>query len=134
MCIIMGLDFRRSDSTAEVPSSWEDSDPCYIDSSHEVRLRSFTTKVIRQNQSSVFHIHVLPLHLSILSFCGRFTKWTRWCRTETLRTRSNSVHPIIVKIKEVEGNQRRKSQNDLLYMLNRLSPNDNNRESPSNFT
>jgi mitotic spindle assembly checkpoint protein MAD2 len=30
---------------AAVPSKWEDSDPCYIMNSQEVKLRSFTTSV-----------------------------------------------------------------------------------------
>eukprot|EP01036_Dinobryon_divergens_P043623 gene43623-58094_t len=34
-----------ADSNAVVPVSWEDSDPCYIEQSEEVRLRSFTTKI-----------------------------------------------------------------------------------------
>jgi mitotic spindle assembly checkpoint protein MAD2 len=31
--------------TAVVPTKWEDSDPCYISNSQEVKLRSFTTSV-----------------------------------------------------------------------------------------
>lgn len=31
--------------TAAVPTKWEDSDPCYIMNSQEVKLRSFTTSV-----------------------------------------------------------------------------------------
>jgi mitotic spindle assembly checkpoint protein MAD2 len=31
--------------TAAVPAKWEDSDPCYISNSQEVKLRSFTTSV-----------------------------------------------------------------------------------------
>ena len=34
-----------TDSEAEVPRTWEESDPKYIQKSTEVRLRSFTTKV-----------------------------------------------------------------------------------------
>jgi len=34
-----------ADKNATVPVAWEDSDPCYIHSSEEVRLRSFTTKI-----------------------------------------------------------------------------------------
>ena len=34
-----------TDSGAEVPIAWEESDPRYIAQSTEVRLRSFTTKV-----------------------------------------------------------------------------------------
>jgi mitotic spindle assembly checkpoint protein MAD2 len=34
---------------AAVPAKWEDSDPCYIMNSQEVKLRSFTTSV-RGNQ------------------------------------------------------------------------------------
>jgi mitotic spindle assembly checkpoint protein MAD2 len=30
---------------AVIPTKWEDSDPCYIMNSQEVKLRSFTTKV-----------------------------------------------------------------------------------------
>jgi mitotic spindle assembly checkpoint protein MAD2 len=30
---------------AQVPAKWEDSDPCYIMNSQEVKLRSFTTSV-----------------------------------------------------------------------------------------
>ena len=30
---------------AKVPEKWEDSDPCYINKSQEVKLRSFTTTV-----------------------------------------------------------------------------------------
>jgi mitotic spindle assembly checkpoint protein MAD2 len=32
---------------AVIPTKWEDSDPCYIMNSQEVKLRSFTTKVRR---------------------------------------------------------------------------------------
>jgi mitotic spindle assembly checkpoint protein MAD2 len=39
---------------AAVPAKWEDSDPCYIMNSQEVKLRSFTTSV-----SSIF----LVVHL-----------------------------------------------------------------------
>jgi mitotic spindle assembly checkpoint protein MAD2 len=35
-----------ADNEASVPQSWEESDPRYISNSTEVRLRSFTTKVI----------------------------------------------------------------------------------------
>jgi len=31
--------------TISIPSKWEDSDPCYIMNSQEVKLRSFTTSV-----------------------------------------------------------------------------------------
>lgn len=34
-----------TDAEAEVPKTWEESDPKYISKSTEVRLRSFTTKV-----------------------------------------------------------------------------------------
>lgn len=34
-----------TDKEAEVPKTWEESDPQYIVNSTEVRLRSFTTKV-----------------------------------------------------------------------------------------
>lgn len=34
-----------TDADAEVPRTWEESDPRYIQKSAEVRLRSFTTKV-----------------------------------------------------------------------------------------
>ena len=35
-----------ADAAASVPLTWEDSDPCYIEKAEEVRLRSFTTKVM----------------------------------------------------------------------------------------
>ena len=35
-----------ADQEASVPVTWEDSDPCFIANSEEVRLRSFTTKVM----------------------------------------------------------------------------------------
>ena len=35
-----------ADTDAQVPITWEDSDPCYIANAEDVRLRSFTTKVI----------------------------------------------------------------------------------------
>lgn len=35
-----------ADREATVPVMWEDSDPCHIQKSDEVRLRSFSTKVI----------------------------------------------------------------------------------------
>ena len=35
-----------TDNEAAVPTSWEESDPRYISNSTEVRLRSFSTKVI----------------------------------------------------------------------------------------
>ena len=34
-----------ADPTASVPAKWEDSDPCIIMKSEEVRLRSFTTQI-----------------------------------------------------------------------------------------
>lgn len=34
-----------ADLAATVPVTWEDSDPCYISNSEEVKLRSFTTKI-----------------------------------------------------------------------------------------
>lgn len=34
-----------ADQEASVPVTWEDSDPCFITNSEEVRLRSFTTQV-----------------------------------------------------------------------------------------
>jgi mitotic spindle assembly checkpoint protein MAD2 len=34
-----------ADQNATVPVTWEDSDPCFISNSEEVRLRSFTTQV-----------------------------------------------------------------------------------------
>ena len=34
-----------TDAQAEVPASWEESDPKYINNSEDVKLRSFTTKV-----------------------------------------------------------------------------------------
>ncbi len=34
-----------ADKAASVPVTWEDSDPCHISKSDEVRLRSFSTKV-----------------------------------------------------------------------------------------
>lgn len=34
-----------ADQNATVPVTWEDSDPCFIANSEEVRLRSFTTQV-----------------------------------------------------------------------------------------
>lgn len=30
---------------SHVPSTWEDTDPCYIPNAHEVKLRSFTTTI-----------------------------------------------------------------------------------------
>mmetsp|Transcript_46739 Transcript_46739/g.77383 ORF Transcript_46739/g.77383 Transcript_46739/m.77383 type:complete len:203 (+) Transcript_46739:109-717(+) len=36
-----------TDTDVEVPKAWEESDPRYINSSDEVKLRSFTTKVHR---------------------------------------------------------------------------------------
>ena len=38
----------------EVPAKWEDSDPCYIMNSQEVKLRSFTTSVSRISWLSSF--------------------------------------------------------------------------------
>lgn len=35
---------------AAVPAKWEDSDPCYITNSQEVKLRSFTTSVSFETQ------------------------------------------------------------------------------------
>eukprot|EP00607_Mallomonas_marina_P011213 CAMPEP_0182424780 /NCGR_PEP_ID=MMETSP1167-20130531/11046_1 /TAXON_ID=2988 /ORGANISM="Mallomonas Sp, Strain CCMP3275" /LENGTH=141 /DNA_ID=CAMNT_0024604859 /DNA_START=275 /DNA_END=700 /DNA_ORIENTATION=+ len=34
-----------ADTDAEVPMTWEDSDPCNIENSEEVKLRSFNTKI-----------------------------------------------------------------------------------------
>jgi mitotic spindle assembly checkpoint protein MAD2 len=35
-----------ADLAATVPVEWEDSDPCFISNSEEVKFRSFSTKVI----------------------------------------------------------------------------------------
>ena len=34
-----------ADKDTEVPVTWEDSDPCYIDNAEDVKLRSFSTSV-----------------------------------------------------------------------------------------
>lgn len=46
---------------AAVPTKWEDSDPCYIMNSQEVKLRSFTTSV---SSSSL-----RPVHSILVLFC-----------------------------------------------------------------
>eukprot|EP01138_Halocafeteria_seosinensis_P002088 gb/GECG01002137.1/.p1 GENE.gb/GECG01002137.1/~~gb/GECG01002137.1/.p1 ORF type:complete len:210 (+),score=33.08 gb/GECG01002137.1/:1-630(+) len=43
-----------TDSEAEVPGSWEESDPKYIQDSTEVKLRSFTTKVHKVDASVAY--------------------------------------------------------------------------------
>ena len=35
-----------TDASSDVPTEWEDSDPRYIQNAADVKLRSFTTKVI----------------------------------------------------------------------------------------
>jgi hypothetical protein len=58
-----------ADQAATVPITWEDSDPCYISNSEEVRLRSFNTQV-RLEPSRVhgsFHYTSHP------SLCRRLT-------------------------------------------------------------
>ena len=46
-----------ADSQADVPSSWEESDPKYITNSTEVRLRSFTTKVHKVETTVTYKDH-----------------------------------------------------------------------------
>ena len=43
------LVYTKKDAT--VPSKWEDSDPCYIMNSQEVKLRSFTTSVSKSTRN-----------------------------------------------------------------------------------
>lgn len=50
-----------ADQNATVPVTWEESDPCFIANSEEVRLRSFTTQV------SIHHTNLLCLILTDLA-------------------------------------------------------------------
>lgn len=43
-----------TDQDAQVPGSWEESDPKYIQNSTEVKLRSFTTKVHKVDASVAY--------------------------------------------------------------------------------
>ena len=64
---------------AAVPSKWEDSDPCYIMNSQEVKLRSFTTSV-RKSTFLLFPVIITTgetnfLSCSRLNRCIRSTPW-----------------------------------------------------------
>lgn len=52
---------------AAVPKKWEDSDPCYIMNSQEVKLRSFTTSVSR-----VLHSNNSWLYYAFRMFLNKF--------------------------------------------------------------
>jgi len=45
-----------ADKNAEVPITWEDSDPCYIKNSEDVQLRSFDTKVHKVGTTITYKI------------------------------------------------------------------------------
>jgi mitotic spindle assembly checkpoint protein MAD2 len=47
---------------AAVPTKWEDSDPCYIMNSQEVKLRSFTTSVSIWEDRSLFDQFMLLIN------------------------------------------------------------------------
>lgn len=72
-----------TDADADVPKTWEESDPKYIQNSTEVRLRSFTTRV-----RSIFVVQVRRrrgVHDSHDGWC-RCTRWTPWLRTKQTTT------------------------------------------------
>jgi mitotic spindle assembly checkpoint protein MAD2 len=58
------LVYTKKDAT--VPKKWEDSDPCYIMNSQEVKLRSFTTSV-----REIAAMQIPTLHFSNLTRFGR---------------------------------------------------------------
>lgn len=51
-----------ADQDATIPVLWEDSDPCYISNSEEVKLRSFTTQV-----SKLFIIYIIYYNVYYIS-------------------------------------------------------------------
>lgn len=59
---------------AAVPAKWEDSDPCYIMNSQEVKLRSFTTSVSVERNTTAAPSFVMRKISHHLSFpCGSTT-------------------------------------------------------------
>ena len=46
-CCFDLLVYTDKENTTNVPKLWEDSDPCYIVNSEQVKLRSFNTKIHR---------------------------------------------------------------------------------------
>ena len=69
---------------AVVPTKWEDSDPCYIMNSQEVKLRSFTTSV------SPFHSTVL-LTPVVRCLCVRVFEFNSQC---SYRINTMDVNPL----------------------------------------
>lgn len=57
-----------ADQDASVPLLWEDSDPCLIINSEEVKLRSFSTQVTLP-PTRLTCVHVLTIQ-------SRFIRWT----------------------------------------------------------
>lgn len=58
-----------ADQNATVPVSWEDSDPCFIENSEEVRLRSFTTQVSAPLKRILYSSYMKCVLLSSMSVC-----------------------------------------------------------------
>ena len=50
-----------ADKQATVPVTWEDSDPCFIANSEQVRLRSFNTLVILNFNSNNYFVFTFVL-------------------------------------------------------------------------
>lgn len=92
-----------ADHEATVPVSWEDSDPCYISNSEDVKLRSFSTQV-SLSFKTVYHL------LISFQYC-RYTKSI--CRYHSKLTRKlfeiilllnmicNHVNNVILKVQNL---------------------------------
>jgi hypothetical protein len=70
---------------AVVPAKWEDSDPCYIANSQEVKLRSFTTSVCQTLRiQNIIGKLLYRFQTNLLGYllANRFTRSILWLPTE----------------------------------------------------
>ena len=96
---------------AVVPTKWEDSDPCYIMNSQEVKLRSFTTSVSKTfgyvtTLSRRKSISTIRLSHSFSLFLNRFTKSTPWSHIARLmngNSRKESTYYCLEKLSTSNG-------------------------------
>lgn len=85
-----------ADRAATVPVTWEDSDPCIIAKSEEVRLRSFSTKVCMY-VCIIYHPRnkiIMSIVLLLLLLCVRFIKLMQWFLTKPVKTGYKSFRDI----------------------------------------
>jgi mitotic spindle assembly checkpoint protein MAD2 len=56
-CCFDLLVYADKENLGNVPKLWEDSDPCYILNSEQVKLRSFNTKIHRVDVAVSYKLH-----------------------------------------------------------------------------